>query len=206
MTIFDGAQIAFLVLSICLSLGSTWRLKKRNISVWVLARSTGSPSRKALEMFYLIGLVSWILLILLLATGNAEALSGFLVEPFFKSTALKILALPLLVLSFTLHVLGLHALGPNWRVGTSGDHPGSLVTQGIYATSRNPILLGMILYALSVWLTYSNLLLLIILFVVIGTVHLQIRREEAFLTQQHREKYTEYCNQVGRYLTLFRTP
>ncbi len=206
MTIFDGAQIAFLVLSISISLGRTWRLKKRNVSVWVLARGTGSPARKALEIFYLVGLVAWIVLIFLLATDHAGGLPGFLRSPFFRSTALKILALPLLVLSLALHVLGLHALGPNWRVGTSGDHPGDLVTHGIYAFSRNPILLGLILYALSVWLTYSNLLLLGILCFVVGTVHYQILKEEAFLSQQHGAKYTEYCSKAGRYFTLFRTP
>lgn len=205
MSLFDCAQIVFLALSISLSLGNTWRLKRRKVSVWVLARQGTASSHRALEAFYLVGLVAWILLILMLATDRADPLPVFLRHPLLDGTVWKVLALPLLALSLALHALGLRALGPNWRVGTSGDHPGELVTNGVYAFSRNPILLAMILYALAVWLTYSNLLLLGILCTVVFLVHVQIRREETFLAEQHGARYAAYCRQVGRYITLLRT-
>ncbi len=201
MTLFDEAQIAFLALSVSLSLLNTWRLKKRNISVWVLARGEQNKATKAVEISYLIGLVTWIALILLLATGGGDQLPRFLGRSLFDSTILKITALPLLFLSLALHFLGLQALGPHWRVGTSAVQPGNLVTTGIYAFSRNPIMLGLILYALAVWLTYSTPALLVVLFLAVGTVHYQITREEAFLLEQHGSRYMGYCKNVGRYLT-----
>ncbi len=81
MSLFDEAQIAFLVLSVSLSLWKTWRLKKRNISVWVLARGEQRGARKAVEGLYLIGMLAWFALILLLATGNADQLPRFLGRP-----------------------------------------------------------------------------------------------------------------------------
>lgn len=206
MNIFDAAQVTFLLVAVALSLGRTWWLKRQDISVWVLARNTGRRAQQALEIFYLVGLAAWLVLVLLLATGHADVLPARLVRPLFESTPLKIVALLLLGLSLLLHALGLRGLGSSWRVGTSRDHPGALVTHGIYAFSRNPILLGLILYALSVWLTYPNPLLLTTLGVVLATVHVQVRREEAFLSRQHGSAYAAYRKRVGRYVTLVRSP
>jgi protein-S-isoprenylcysteine O-methyltransferase Ste14 len=204
MSLFDAAQIAFLVLSVSLSLWNTWRLKRQQISVWVLAHRTPSRPREGIEIYYLVGLVFWIALILVFSTHRADPLPRFLRQTFFDSTALKSFALVLLALSLLLHSLALHALGPHWRVGTDPGHPGALVTRGIYAYSRNPILLGMILYALAIWLCYANLLFLSVLGVVVGTVRVQIRQEERFLTGLHGEPYTQYRKNVGRYFTWAR--
>ncbi len=63
-------------------------------------------------------------------------------------------------------------------------------------------MLGLLLYATAVWLTYSTPALLVALLVTVGSVHYQIGREEAFLARQHGSKYIEYRKRVGKYLTL----
>lgn len=76
-----------------------------------------------------------------------------------------------------------------------------LVTSGIYRFSRNPMYLGLmfLLIAWALWLNryFTSL-------VIIGFIYclnqFQIKPEERFLQQKFGERFTQYCQQVRRWL------
>jgi protein-S-isoprenylcysteine O-methyltransferase Ste14 len=77
----------------------------------------------------------------------------------------------------------------------------SLITDGLYSISRNPIYLGdlLILTALAVWL--GNLLNVILLVVFAWYItRFQIQPEERALTALFADQYTSYCSRVRRWL------
>lgn len=102
-------------------------------------------------------------------------------------------------LGVILYASALHAMGQSWRLGVDRRRPAPLVTTGVFARSRNPIYLAFDLLILGTLLVYASPSLLLVLLVVPLLLHLQIRREEKFLSQQHPKAFSEYCLRVRRY-------
>jgi protein-S-isoprenylcysteine O-methyltransferase Ste14 len=77
----------------------------------------------------------------------------------------------------------------------------TLVTDGLYKMSRNPMYLGLLLLltAWAVWLGSVTNILLLIAFVVTIT-ELQIKPEEAALREIFRDDYESYCRKVRRWI------
>lgn len=76
-----------------------------------------------------------------------------------------------------------------------------LVTSGIYRFSRNPMYLGLmfLLIAWAIWLNRYLASLVIIGFVCYLN-RFQIKPEEQYLQQKFGERFTQYCQQVRRWL------
>lgn len=92
-----------------------------------------------------------------------------------------------------------------FRARTSIDplHPGkvsSLVTTGVYAISRNPMYLALLLILLAwgLWLGNAFNVLLAAAFVSVMNRY-QISREEASLLQKFGKEYSQYCIKVRRW-------
>lgn len=80
-----------------------------------------------------------------------------------------------------------------------------LVTTGIYASVRNPILSGHLLANTGVFLFTCNLLLMIFpLFYWIYMTLLLRATEEKWLRALYGQKYVEYCKKVNRCIPWFR--
>ena len=77
----------------------------------------------------------------------------------------------------------------------------TLVTSGVFRYSRNPIYLGdaLLLLAWAIWLGHGLALLLWPLFIGYMTL-VQIRTEERALQQKFGSAFTQYCQQVRRWL------
>ncbi|WP_089139791.1 methyltransferase family protein [Vibrio rumoiensis] len=77
----------------------------------------------------------------------------------------------------------------------------TLVTDGIYRISRNPMYLGILLnlLAISVWLNNWLTTGICIAFVWYIT-QFQIKPEERFLRQKFGKEYADYCQKVRRWL------
>lgn len=88
----------------------------------------------------------------------------------------------------------------SWRAGIPDRDRTELVTNGIYAFSRNPAFLGFYLQYIGVLLMYCNLLTGMFTVFAIVMLHLQILQEEHYLTTAFGTKYLDYCHQVRRYL------
>jgi protein-S-isoprenylcysteine O-methyltransferase Ste14 len=77
----------------------------------------------------------------------------------------------------------------------------TLITQGLFRFSRNPIYLGMIVILFGVWLTLSSTTpaTIIPLFAWFITKHF-IVKEERTLTERFADEYREYRQRVRRWL------
>ena len=88
----------------------------------------------------------------------------------------------------------------SWRAGIPDRDRTELVTDGIYAFSRNPAFLGFDLQYIGVLLMFCNLLTGAFTVFAVTMLHLQILQEERYLTAEFGAKYLKYRNQVLRYL------
>lgn len=122
--------------------------------------------------------------------------------PLGDATATKLLGVAMIVCAFVIFVQALGALGNSWRLGIDEDHPGLLVTTGIYSYSRNRIYLFFDLYFLGTFLINGGLFFLVMAGLVALNLHSQILQEERFLTNAHGATYEAYCARTARYIAL----
>src|SRR5215510_4573710 len=121
-------------------------------------------------------------------------------QQFFDSEALSWVGVFLCVSGLLLFLLSLVSFGRSFRVGIDTDHPGKLITTGVFALSRNPIYVAFWIIMLGQFLIFPNWILLAYLPGAAWLFHRQVLREEDFLRKQYGQEYTEYCNRVRRYL------
>ena len=88
----------------------------------------------------------------------------------------------------------------SWRAGIPDSGKTELVTDGIYAYSRNPAFLGFDLQYVGVLLMFCNLLTASFTVFAVSMLHLQILQEERYLTAAFGAEYLKYRHQVLRYL------
>ena len=88
----------------------------------------------------------------------------------------------------------------SWRAGIPDRDRTELVTDGIYAFSRNPAFLGFDLQYAGVLLMFCNLLTASFTVFAVTMLHLQILQEERYLTAAFGAEYMKYHHQVFRYL------
>jgi protein-S-isoprenylcysteine O-methyltransferase Ste14 len=113
----------------------------------------------------------------------------------------KLLGVTMIICAFVIFVLALSALGNSWRLGIDENHPGRLVTTGIYAYSRNPIYLFFDLYFLGTFLINGSPFFLVMTVLVALNLHYQILQEERFLVRAHGATYEAYRARTARYVT-----
>ena len=88
----------------------------------------------------------------------------------------------------------------SWRAGIPDSGKTELVTDGIYAYSRNPAFLGFDLQYVGVLLMFCNLLTASFTVFAVTMLHLQILQEERYLTVTFGSAYLDYRHRVFRYL------
>jgi protein-S-isoprenylcysteine O-methyltransferase Ste14 len=106
----------------------------------------------------------------------------------------------LCMLGLILFFLSLVSFGKSFRVGIDEDHPGSLVTTGAFAISRNPIYTAFGLILIGIFLIFTNWVLLLYLIAGFWLFNRQVLREETSLKKIYGEEYEKYCKKVRRYL------
>ena len=86
----------------------------------------------------------------------------------------------------------------SWRIGIDKETRTRLITNGLFAQSRNPIFFGMTLSLIGLFFVMPNGLSG--LFMILGHIlmQIQIRLEEEFLVKQHGKKYLKYKKEVRR--------
>ena len=88
----------------------------------------------------------------------------------------------------------------SWRAGIPEKDRTAMVTNGIYAFSRNPAFLGFDLMYFGVFLMYCNPLTGVFTAYAVMMLHLQILQEETYLTATFGAPYQDYRKKVSRYL------
>jgi len=106
----------------------------------------------------------------------------------------------LAVLSLIWVSIAQYQMGKSWRIGIDRKNESELVTHGIFAWSRNPIFLGVVVAYLGTFLMLPNFVSGVLAITTWIILNVQVRLEEEFLTQTHGESYTEYKNKVRRWI------
>ena len=123
-----------------------------------------------------------------------------LVHPFWESTAPGWVGIALCAIAIAGLAASLKSFGDSFRVGIDVDTQDKLVTTGMFAISRNPLYLCIILFLLGMLLIHRNIVITAAVIAFMLVVHRQILREEVFLTRHYGAEFVEYCKKVRRYL------
>lgn len=121
---------------------------------------------------------------------------------FFEYTSVKYFGIVLLLISLVITVLAQYHMKDSWRIGIDSEEKTELITSGMFAFSRNPIFLGMLLSLGSLFLLQPNWITLFFYVIANMLIQIQVRLEEDHLHEIHAEAYTIYKNKVGRFFTL----
>lgn len=93
----------------------------------------------------------------------------------------------------------LKSFGDSFRVGIDAEKPDKLVTDGMFAYSRNPVYCSFFVFFAGMLLIYTNTLFFFIIVLFAAAIHRQVLREEEFLRGHYGEDYEKYCEKVRRY-------
>lgn len=111
---------------------------------------------------------------------------------------IKYIGLVLLALALIWTIIAQGHMKNSWRIGIDTETKTELITTGLFKLSRNPIFFGMIVSLVGLFLTTPNALTGLFLILGYVLIQIQIRLEEEFLSNQHKQKYLEYKQKVRR--------
>ena len=200
MTFLDYFQVSSVVIVILVFVGRVTYLRlRRNINSVAIGRGK-KGLLLAIELVAVIGLFAWMSEVLLYAFH-----SGFRIFPspldsrLLNSLRSKNIGVALITLGLIIFGLAYVSLGDSWRVGFDVKTPGALVTNGIFAVSRNPIYVFLDLWFIGIFLINGTLIFLIFAVLCVAALHWQILQEEEFLAKLYGETYRSYSAKTGRY-------
>ena len=117
----------------------------------------------------------------------------------FESGFVSWIGVVVCIVGLIIFLMSLIAFGKSFRVGLDEQHPGKLVTTGIFAYSRNPIYTAFGFILIGILLIFPNWIFLIYLVLGFWLFNRQVLLEEASLKKYYGEEYTEYCIKVRRF-------
>jgi protein-S-isoprenylcysteine O-methyltransferase Ste14 len=203
MGFFDYFQIASLALFLCVLVGRALYLRfTANINPIAIGRGKRGL-RFLFELYAFAGLAVWVTELLLYSLHTSFRIFRAPLDTLLLgSTTAKIAGVSLVTFGFIIFVLAFVSFGDSWRVGFDVKTPGKLVTTGIFAFTRNPIYVFLILWFIGIFLINGTLIFLIFALLAIAHLHYQIRQEEKFCAELYGQPYEDYCSRTGRYFTL----
>jgi protein-S-isoprenylcysteine O-methyltransferase Ste14 len=93
-------------------------------------------------------------------------------------------------------------MGQNWRIGVDTNEKTDLVTHGIFAFSRNPIYLAILIFCIGICLLLPELPIFCSVIAIFFAIELQIKQvEEPYLHALHGQDFLGYKATTGRYFT-----
>jgi protein-S-isoprenylcysteine O-methyltransferase Ste14 len=205
MTFFDYFQVASVAafLLIIISRVVYMRLTRHINPIVIGGGKTGLVL--VVELLAFAGLALWMVELLLYAFHSSVHIFP---PPFdallIESPIAKWIGVALVSIGILIFIMAFLSFGDSWRVGFDMKNPGALVTNGIFAISRNPIYLFLDLWFIGIFLINGRLIFFIYVVLVIADVHWQILQEEAFLTKLYGKPYKNYLTRTGRYVGFWR--
>jgi len=120
--------------------------------------------------------------------------------PLLENPLIGWLGIGLVILGIGVTTWSQIAMGRSWRIGIDQKETLPLVSGGIYALSRNPIYVGIMLIISGFTLALPNAISLSLALGVFISVSYQIRLEEAHLMETVGQTYADYCKKVRRWI------
>jgi protein-S-isoprenylcysteine O-methyltransferase Ste14 len=118
---------------------------------------------------------------------------------FFHSEVVSWIGVSFCLAGLLLLLWSLVSFGQSFRVGIDTVHPDKLITNGVFALSRNPIYVAFALILTGEFLVFSTSIFFIYIGGAVWLFHRQVLREEEYLTKHYGQEYSEYCSRVRRY-------
>ncbi|MFN2198506.1 MAG: methyltransferase family protein [Anaerolineales bacterium] len=135
-----------------------------------------------------------------LVLANTFHLPTVSTQVFFQSEALAWIGVLFCLAGLGFFAWSLVSFGKSFRVGIDTEHPDQLITDGVFAVSRNPIYTAFALILIGQFLIFPNWILLLYTAAGFWLFHRQVLREEDFLKEHYGQEYQEYCQRVRRYI------
>ncbi len=142
----------------------------------------------------------FVLLYVYAVFANALRWPNVTTHRFFDSESVAWVGVALCVAGLLLFLSSLMSFGRSFRIGIDTDAPASLITDGIFGFSRNPIYVAFAIVLMGEFLIFPNWLMLIYLGAATWLFHRQVLREEDYLRSHYGAAYEDYCHRVRRYL------
>lgn len=125
-------------------------------------------------------------------------LGSILVAPVSELLWMKIAGILAGVMAVVVFAMATITMKDSWRVGIPEEKT-ALITNGIYAWSRNPAFVGFDLLYLAMCLLFFNVPLVVMSVWAAVMLHLQILQEEKHLLKMVGAEYEEYRKRTMRY-------
>ncbi len=202
MNFFDYFQVTSLSIVLLIFVGRASYLRfLRNINP--IAIGGGKKGVLfAVEFVAIVGFAAWIVEVLLLALHFSFRLfPSSWDSQLLNSVPAKIAGVALIASGLIILGWAYASFGDSWRVGFDVKNPGTLVTMGIFALSRNPIYVFLDFWFIGVFLINGTLIFLIFALLAVAVLHWQILQEEKFLARLYGQPYRSYCGKTGRYVS-----
>jgi protein-S-isoprenylcysteine O-methyltransferase Ste14 len=119
---------------------------------------------------------------------------------FLETDLLRTIGVGLTVIALAWTVVAQAHMGVSWRIGIDQHQKTSLVMQGLFRYSRNPIFLGALVAFFGFFMLMPNAVSLLVFVLSYVLIQIQVRLEEDFLVHVHGEEYRSYCRHVRRWL------
>jgi protein-S-isoprenylcysteine O-methyltransferase Ste14 len=118
---------------------------------------------------------------------------------FFHSEAIAWTGVLFCLAGLSLFLWSLISFRQSFRVGIDVDGPDKLITDGVFAFSRNPIYVAFASILIGEFLIFPNWISFIYLGAAAWLLHRQVLREEEYLGGHYGQAYAEYRRRVRRY-------
>ena len=117
-----------------------------------------------------------------------------------------IFGLGICVVGTVLTMVAQFQMGNSWRIGVDESEQTELVSEGLFALTRNPIYVGVMVIGIGFVALVPHLTIVISWFIAAWGIHLQVTKvEEPHLERVLGETYSHYRERVNRYLPTFRS-
>lgn len=108
--------------------------------------------------------------------------------------------LGLALASFLWIIIAQKQMAASWRIGINYQEKTELIKTGLFRISRNPIFLGVLVSYVGTFLIIPNALSLLVMLLTYVTLQIQVRLEEQYLENTHKDEYTKYKANVRRWI------
>lgn len=118
----------------------------------------------------------------------------------------QVLGLGTCAIGTVLTMVAQFQMGSSWRIGVDDSERTELITERLFALSRNPIYVGVLLIGIGFVVLVPHFTIAISWLIAALGIHLQVTRvEEPHLQRVFGAAYSDYRESVNRYLPTFQS-